>query len=154
MFITKKHLSRRTVLRGMGAAMALPLMESMMPALTAQNRTAADPRRRFGMVFVPLGERPGYWTPKTVGADFEMTPILTPLESFRNQMTLVSDLCVPLDGHAVTTAAWPTGSIPKRTIAEDVRAGTSVDQVIASQIGQDTVYPSLELATEDFTGYI
>jgi hypothetical protein len=154
MIIAKKHLSRRTVLRGMGAAVALPLIEAMTPALTATAQTAANPQRRFGMVFVPLGERPGYWTPKTVGADFEMTPILKPLESFRNHMTLVSDLCVPLDGHAVTTAAWPTGSIPKRTIAEDVRAGTSIDQVIANHIGQETVFPSLELATEDFTGYI
>jgi predicted component of type VI protein secretion system len=154
MIITKKHLSRRTVLRGMGAAIALPLMESMMPALTASARTAANPQRRFGMIFVPLGERPGYWTPKEVGSNFEMSPILKPLESFRSYMTLVSELCVPLDGHAVTTAAWPTGSLPKRTIAEDVRAGTSVDQVIANAVGQDTVYPSLELATEDFTGYI
>jgi hypothetical protein len=154
MIITKKHLSRRTVLRGMGAALALPLMEAMSPALTAAAQTAANPQRRFGVVFVPLGERPGYWTPKTVGADFEMTPILKPLEPFRNHMTLVSELCVPLDGHAVTTAAWPTGSIPKRTIAEDVRAGISIDQVIAGHIGQETVFPSLELATEDFTGYI
>ena len=154
MIITKKHLSRRTILRGMGAAVALPLMESMLPALTASAKTAANPQRRFGMIFVPLGERPGYWTPKTVGADFEMTPILKPLESFRKHMTLVSELCVPLDGHAVTTAAWPTGSLPKRTIAEDVRAGTSIDQVLANGIGQDTVFPSLELATEDFTGYI
>jgi predicted component of type VI protein secretion system len=138
----------------MGAAIALPLMESMMPALTASARTAANPQRRFGMIFVPLGERPGYWTPKEVGSNFEMSPILKPLESFRSYMTLVSELCVPLDGHAVTTAAWPTGSLPKRTIAEDVRAGTSVDQVIANAVGQDTVYPSLELATEDFTGYI
>jgi len=154
MFITKKSLSRRTVLRGMGATVALPLLEAMVPAFTASAQTAANPKRRLGVVFIPLGERPGYWTPKTVGPNFDFTPILTPLEPFRDYMTIVSDLCVPLDGHAVTTAAWPTGSVPKRTIAEDVRAGISLDQAVANQIGQETVFPSLELATEDFTGYI
>jgi hypothetical protein len=150
MLITKKCISRRAILRGAGAAMALPFLESMMPALTA----APDPRRRLGIVFIPLGERPGYWTPSKAGADFEFTPILKPLEPFRNYMTLVSELCDPLDGHAVTVAAWLTGSIPKRTIAEDVHAGISIDQLVAEKIGQDTTFPSLELATEDFTGYI
>lgn len=103
---------------------------------------------------VPLGERPGFWNPKTVGANFEFSPILKPLEPFRNHLTVVSNLCNPLDGHAVSVGAWLTGSTPKRTIAEDVLAGISIDQVIAGQIGQETVYPSLELATEDFTGYI
>lgn len=154
MFVTKKSLSRRSVLRGAGAALALPLLESMVPAFTAAAQTPANPKRRLGIVFIPLGERPGYWTPQNVGADFEFTPILKPLEPFRNHMTLVSELCDPLDGHAVTVAAWLTGSIPKRTIAEDVHAGISIDQVVANQIGQDTVFPSLELATEDFTGYI
>jgi hypothetical protein len=150
MLITKKCISRRAILRGAGAAMALPFLESMMPALTA----APDPRRRLGIVFIPLGERPGYWTPSEAGADFEFTPILQPLEPLRNYMTLVSELCDPLDGHAVTVAAWLTGSIPKRTIAEDVHAGISIDQLVAEKIGQETTFPSLELATEDFTGYI
>src|SRR2546423_6648887 len=154
MFITKMSLPRRTFLRGMGVTLALPLLESMVPAFTATAKTAANPTRRFGAVFVPLGERPGFWTPKTVGADFEFSPILKPLEPFRNSMTVVSELCDPLDGHAVTVAAWLTGSIPKRTIAEDVHCGISIDQLVANQIGQDTVFPSLELATEDFTGYI
>ena len=150
MFITKKSISRRAVLRGAGAALALPFLESMIPAFARP----VNPKRRLGIVFIPLGERPGYWTPKTVGTDFEFSPILKPLESFRNHMTVVSELCDPLDGHAVTVAAWLTGSIPKRTIAEDVHAGISIDQLVANQIGQDTVFPSLELATEDFTGYI
>jgi hypothetical protein len=154
MFITKMSLPRRTFLRGMGVTLALPLLESMVPAFTATAKTAAKPTRRFGAVFVPLGERPGFWTPKTVGADFEFTPILKPLEPFRNSMTVVSELCDPLDGHATTVAAWLSGVIPKRTIAEDVHNGITIDQVIAKQIGQDTVFPSLELATEDFTGYI
>ncbi|HEY2382216.1 MAG TPA: DUF1552 domain-containing protein [Terriglobia bacterium] len=154
MFATKKHISRRAVLRGAGAAIALPFLESMVPALTATARTAANPLKRFGAVFVPLGERPGFWTPAKAGTDFEFTPILKPLEPFRNSMTLVSELCDPLDGHAVTVAAWLSGSIPFKTIAENVRAGTTIDQVIAGQIGQDTPLPSLELATEDFTGWI
>lgn len=154
MFGMKKHISRRTVLRGVGAAVALPFLEAMVPAFTPVARTAANPLKRFGAVFVPLGERPGYWTPAKAGPDFEFTPILKPLEPFRNSMTLVSELCDPLDGHAVTVAAWLSGSIPFRTIAENVRAGVTIDQVIAAKIGQETPLPSLELATEDFTGWI
>jgi hypothetical protein len=154
MFISKMMLSRRTVLRGMGATLALPLLDAMVPALTAVVKTAAAPVTRFGAIFVPLGERPGYWTPKTVGTDFEFSPILKPLEPFRNSLTVVSELCDPQDGHATTVAAWLSGSIPFKTIAENVRAGTTIDQVIANKIGQDTALPSLELATEDFTGWI
>ena len=150
----KKHISRRTILRGMGAAVALPFLDAMVPSFTAMAQTAAKPVTRFGVVFVPLGERPGYWTPKKVGADFEMTTILQPLEKYRQYMTLVSELCNPLDGHAVSVAAWLSGSIPFKTIAENVKAGITVDQMIANKIGQDTPFPSLELATEDFTGWI
>ena len=154
MFITKKFVSRRTVLRGIGAGLALPFLEAMAPALTATAQTAATPLKRFAAVFVPLGERPGYWTPTKVGSDFDFTPILKPLEAFRDSMTIVSELCDPLDGHATTVAAWLSGSVPFRTIAENVRSGITIDQVIANKIGQDTPLPSLELATEDFTGWI
>jgi hypothetical protein len=154
MFITKMSLPRRTFLRGMGVTLALPLLESMVPALTATAKTAANPQRRFGAIFVPLGERPGFWTPKSVGENFEFNAILKPLEAFRDHVTVVSELCNPIDGHACTVAAWLSGSIPKQTIAENVHIGVTIDQVIAKQIGQDTVFPSLELATEDFTGYI
>jgi hypothetical protein len=92
MFITKASLSRRAVLRGMGASLALPLLDAMVPALTAARQTAANPRRRFGTVFVPHGERPGYWTPSTIGADFALTPSLKPLEPFRESLTVVSEL--------------------------------------------------------------
>jgi hypothetical protein len=154
MFGTKKFISRRTILRGIGTAIALPFLDAMAPAFTQTAKTAANPLKRFGAIFVPLGERPGYWTPKTVGADFEFTTILKSLEPFRNSITVVSELCDPLDGHAVTVAAWLSGSVPFRTIAENVKAGTTIDQVIAAKIGQDTPLPSLELATEDFTGWI
>lgn len=154
MFVTKKSVSRRAILRGVGTALALPLLDSMVPAFTALAQTPAKPLRRFGAIFVPLGERPGYWTPKTEGDNFVFSEILTPLEPHRKSLTVVSELCDPVDGHAVTVAAWLSGSVPKRTIAEDVHAGTTIDQVVAKKIGQDTVFPSLELATEDFTGYI
>ena len=154
MFLTKKAISRRKLLQAAGAGIALPLLDAMIPAGTALAATPAKPLRRFGAVFVPLGERPGYWTPKTVGSNFEFSPILKPLEPLRDSLTVVSELCDPLDGHAVTVAAWLSGTIPKRTIAEDVHCGTTIDQYVASQIGQETVFPSLELATEDFTGYI
>ena len=154
MNMRKLALSRRTVLRGMGATLALPLLDAMVPAFTATAQTAANPTRRFGAIFVPLGERPGFWTPAQVGRNFEMSTILKPLEAYRDHMTVVSDLCTPRDGHAVTVAAWLTGSLAKQTIAEDVYANTSIDQVIASKIAGETVFPSLEIATEDFTGYI
>ncbi|MEP7352866.1 MAG: DUF1552 domain-containing protein [Acidobacteriota bacterium] len=153
-FLTKKVISRRRMLCGMGAGVALPLLDSMIPSSTALAATAANPVKRFGAVFVPHGERPGFWTPSTVGADFEMSPILSPLAAYRDRLTVVSELCHPVDGHAVTVAAWLSGTIPKRTVAEDVLAGVTIDQLIAQKIGRDTVFPSLEVATEDFTGYI
>jgi hypothetical protein len=154
MFISKKALARRTVLRGLGASVALPFLEAMVPAMTAHAQTAANPPKRFGAVFVPLGERPGFFKPDTVGADFKFTPILKPLEKFRDHVTVISEMCDPIDGHAVTVSAWLSGAEPKKTFAEDVYSGETLDQVIARQIGQETPLPSLELATEDFTGYI
>jgi len=153
-FLTKKAISRRRILQGIGAGVALPLLDSMIPSSTALAQTAAIPPKRFGAVFVPHGERPGFWTPDKVGADFEMSPILEPLASYRDQFTVVSQLSGPVDGHAVSVASWLSGSVPKRTTAEDVLAGVTIDQVIAKKIGQQTVFPSIEVATEDFTGYI
>ena len=154
MFIHKSFISRRAVLRGVGATIALPFLDAMVPALTAQARTAANPVRRFGTVFVGLGERPSHWRPPTEGVNFEFSPILKPLEGFRDHVTVVSDLATPINGHAPTAAAWSTGVLAKSTIAEDVLLGPSIDQLVAKSIGRDTVFPSLEVCTEDVTGYL
>ena len=144
MIITKKALSRRTVLRGMGVSLALPLLDAMVPALTAAANTPAKPVRRYGFFYMPNGVAMNhtgvnYWKPKTVGADFEFSPILKPLEPFRNQVTVVSGLhnrpAESLgDGngdHTRSTGSWLTGAHIKRTEGSDLRAGISVDQVIA-----------------------
>jgi hypothetical protein len=157
MFITKMSLPRRTFLRGVGAAVALPLLDAMSPALTAVVKTAAAPQPRFGAIFLPNGAMLEPWTPAKVGADFELTPVLQPLEAFRDSLVVVSNLtraATPGGDHAVSAAGWLTGAAAKRTEAEDIHAGISIDQVVAKRIGQDTPFPSLELATEDFTGYI
>ena len=155
MFVTKKALSRRTMLRGIGATLALPLLDAMIPALTPTVRTAGAPTRRFGAIFVPMGERPSHWNPSTSGVGFEFSPILKPIESFRDSITVVTNTDRPPAGtHAVSSGTWLTGSAPKRTEAEDFIAGTSLDQIIAGKIGGDTVFPSLEICTEDLTGYV
>ena len=155
MFIPKSSVSRRTMLRGIGATLSLPLLDAMVPALTRTALTAATPTKRFGAIFVPMGERPSHWTPPTTGNGFEFSPILKPLEKFRDYVNVVSNIDRPLQGtHAVSTGTWLTGAAPKRTEAEDFIAGTSLDQIIARQIAKDTVFPSLEIATEDQSGYV
>src|SRR5712692_9350306 len=117
MFITKKALSRRTVLRGVGATVALPFMDAMVPALTAFSKTAADPVRRLGFVYIPNGAVLDQWFPKTVGAAFELSPVLTPLASFKEQLLVLSgldNLAADSRGEGVgdhprSTAAWLTG---------------------------------------------
>jgi hypothetical protein len=152
MFITQLSLPRRTFLRGMGAAVALPMLEAMLPAFKA---SAAEPVRRFGAVYVPHGKLMAHWTPQTPGADFEMTTILKPLEPYRNQLTVISGLSGPPivanGGHAVAPSGYLSGHSPKQTEGEDIFAATTIDQVIAKQIGQETPLPSLEVATEDFS---
>jgi hypothetical protein len=102
-----------------------------------------------------MGERPSHWNPTTTGAGFEFSPILKPLEPFRDSVNVITNLDRPLAGtHAVSTGTWLTGAAPKRTEAEDFIANTSLDQVIAGQIGRDTVFSSFEIATEDLTGYV
>jgi hypothetical protein len=153
MFITNMSLPRRTFLQGVGATVALPLLEAMLPAFKAS--AAAEPVRRFGAVYVPHGKIMAEWTPQTAGANFEFSRILKPLEPFRNQVTVVSSLSGPPivanGGHAVAPAGFLSGHRPKQTEGEDIFAATTIDQVIAKKIGQDTPLPSLEVATEDFS---
>jgi hypothetical protein len=159
MFLTKKALSRRTILRGAGTAVALPLLDAMFPTLVPLAKADSKPRMRFGAVYFPNGAIMQQLTPATVGTGFEFTPILKPLEPFRDSLLVVTNLTRSHPGsqfgdHAVSAAGFLTGVWPKRTEAEDVLANTTIDQVVARQIGQDTPLPSLEVATEDFTGYV
>jgi len=158
MFIHKTSLPRRRILRGMGAALALPLLDAMVPALTPTVRTAAAPRKRLGCVYIPHGAIMDRWTPATEGARFEFTPILTPLEPFRDRLNVITNLTRPEKGvdtnHAGAPASWLAGVPPKRTAGPDYELGITLDQVVARRIGQETTFPSIELATEDFTGLV
>src|SRR5690242_3995836 len=157
-FITKKHLSRRTVLRGTGATLALPLLDAMVPAATALAQTAAKGKPRFVGCFVPHGMAPGYWVPKTEGAlDAELPYNWKPLEPFRDRTVILSGLhsrsAEPPPGvtgadHWVA-AAFLCANKPKKTTGADVYAGTTIDQLIAQKIGQENLMPSMQLAVED-----
>src|SRR5262245_26448636 len=157
MFITKKHISRRTILRGAGAALALPFLESMVPAATALAQTAASPKQRFVGLFVPHGIAPGYWIPDKEGTGFEFPFCFKPLEPYREAVTILSGLhsrsAEPPPGvtgadHWVA-AAFLCANKPKKTAGADVYAGTTIDQIIAQKIGTDTLMPSMQLAVED-----
>jgi hypothetical protein len=159
MFITKRALPRRLFLRGLGVAVGLPFLESMVPAMTALAQTPARPKTRFGAIYFPNGAIVEQWIPEQTGVGFEFKPILQPLEKFKEQIVIVSNLTRSHPGsqvgdHAVSAAGFLTGVWPKRTEAEDVLANTTIDQVVAQHIGQETPFPSIELATEDFTGYV
>src|SRR5579863_5485356 len=159
MLITKKSLDRRTLLRGLGTALALPFLDAMVPAFTPLAKAAAAPRTRFGMTYFPNGAIMQQFTPASAGTGFEFPSILKPLEPFKDSLLIVTNFTRSHPGsqvgdHAVSAAGFATGVWPKRTEAEDLLANTSIDQVVAQRIGQDTPLPSLELATEDFTGYV
>ena len=155
MFVTKTSLPRRKFLRGVGAALALPLLDAMVPAATVLAQTPAQPVRRFGAVYSPNGMIMSYWTPESAGPGFDLPLILQPLEPFRDQMVVVSGLQngpQRQGGHALAQPCWITGVInPKQTEGFDIEAGISIDQALAAQYGRDTLFPSLEIAAEDFT---
>jgi hypothetical protein len=153
MFITRKHLSRRTFLRGAGVTLSLPLLESMVPALTPVRLTAATPRTRLACIYVPHGATMYKWTPEGEGRDFAMPEILSPLEKYREQLTVVSNLyhasATGADAgaeHARSAAIYLSGGRPQKNA---VRAGVTMDQIAAEHSGQDTPVPSLELGIED-----
>ena len=156
MFITKMQLPRRAFLRGVGATVALPLLDAMVPAATALRATAAVPIRRFGAVYIPMGAIAEQWTPPTTGVGFEFSPILKPLEPFRKHVTVVSGLgSTSSEGlHAPGPICFLSGVKGKKTEGDDIFNGTTIDQAIARQVGKDTPLPSIEVATEDFTGFI
>ena len=157
MIITKKAIPRRTVLRGMGATMALPLLDGMVPALTAAAKTAARPIVRFCTVYVPNGVIMEQWTPAAEGSAFEFSPILKPLEPFRDHLLVLSGLdntgatsrTGGGGGHARSAGAFMTGIEPLQTTSSSsLQLGVSMDQIIAKALGQETPLPSLELGLE------
>src|SRR5690606_7291113 len=155
---SRKHLSRRKLLKGAGTAVALPLLDAMLPALTAQAQTAANITPRLAFVYVPHGAIMSEYTPDKVGRDFELKTILKPLEAYREKMVIVSQLGhVAADTtavHSLSPCTWLSGVRPKATLGSDAYAGVTADQFAAQVIGQDTPLPSLELATEDHSGLI
>jgi uncharacterized protein DUF1552 len=154
MFITKKHLSRRTFLNGVGVTMALPLLESMLPAATALAQTAAKGRTRLGCIYVPHGATMDKWTPATDGAGFELSEILQPLKPFRDRVNIISDLSHPqaygggsaTSNHNRSAATFLSGAHAES--GPRAHLGVTVDQLAAQHIGQDTPMPSLELMIE------
>ncbi len=156
MIVTKTVIPRRTVLRGVGTALALPLLDGMVPALTALTRTAAAPTKRLGVVAVPNGAPVEYWQPKTAGADFEWTPSLKALAPVRDRVLVMTNLdsvgAEPGRGttHSQAASAFLTGARPRRTAGAALELGISMDQVAANAegIGRETQLPSLELSLE------
>jgi len=154
MFITRKFIDRRTVLRGAGASIALPLLDAMIPAATALAtalaQTAAAPKVRMGFVYFPHGAVQQHWVPKQTGTDFEISEILRPADKHRSSMTIVSGLRnqggESNTPHAIIAGTW-LGCV-KPTKTHDPHAGTTADQMAAKVLGADTAFPSLELSTE------
>jgi len=158
MFITKKHIPRRTFLRGVGVSMALPLLEGMLPAQTPLRQTAASPdtKRRFVGIWHPHGAAPGYWSPLQDGKDFEFSFITKPLEPFRDRVVLITGLDAtsaaptleePAGDHARGACIF-SGARPRRD-AVSPYLGVTIDQLIAQKWGQDTILSSLQLGVED-----
>ena len=162
-FISKKHLSRRTFLQGVGTTMSLPLLEAMVPASTLLAQTAARPQVRLGLCFIPHGAVMNQWTPAADGP-LQLSPTLTPLAPHKDQVVVLSNLAHAMAGpqgagdnggdHTRCPAVFLNGVHPKRTDGADILAGTTIDQMAAAKIGQGTLLPSLEMAVEDYSGLV
>ena len=157
MIVTKQHLPRRTFLRGLGVTLALPMLDSMVPAFGTARASAAQAVRRLGVVYVPNGMFMPNWTPANEGGVLDITQTLQPLAPFRDRMLMVSGLCSeegiarPGEGagdHARAAGAFLTGAHPKKTEGHDLGAGISMDQLAARVLGQETQLASLELSLE------
>jgi len=157
MILTKKHLPRRTFLKGMGAAIALPMLDAMSPALSALGRSAAQSPLRLAFTYVPNGITMADWTPNGAGAAFELSRVMKPMAPFRQDMSILSGLAhrngMALgDGpgdHARAAASYLTGVHPRKTAGADIQNGVSVDQIAAQHIGPATRFASLELGCDD-----
>ena len=153
MIVTKKAIPRRTVLRGLGVTVALPLLDSMVPAAKALAQTPAAPLSRFGFIYVPHGSIMREWTPAQEGTNFEFSQILRPLEPFRKDLTVLSNLSnYGENGHSVSSAMWLSGTFPAK--GSVIKLGTTADQYIAKKIGLESTYPSMEFATEDHSSHL
>jgi hypothetical protein len=150
--ITKKALPRRTFLRGVGAAVALPLLDAMVPSMTALAQTPANPVRRLGFVYVPMGSHITQWTPPgESGALTGLSPSLSPLTAVKDRLTVLTNLELKNSypgTHATSNAGFLSAATAKWTESTDYYLGTTVDQIAAQQIGQDTQLRSLELAMD------
>ena len=151
MIVTRKALPRRTLLRGMGATVALPLLDAMVPAMTPTAATPARPVRRLGYIFIPMGSDINRWTPPGDRSLTELSPILRPLERHRDYVTVVTNMelknAYP-GTHATSNSSYLSCAKAKFTESSDYYLGTTVDQIAAREIGQDTRLPSLELGIE------
>jgi hypothetical protein len=170
MFITKRHLSRRTMLRGMGATLALPFLESMVPAQTRLEKTAAKPKSRLACIEIVHGaagstvegEKKNYWSPAKAGRDFEMSESLAPLQDLREYLTVISHTDLnPANAskpqevggdHFRSSAVFLTASHAKMTEGADIELATSIDQRYAQRFGQDTPVPSIQFSIESTDG--
>ena len=153
MMLSKLALPRRTFLRGMTAAVALPLLDAMVPALTAMAQTAAQPVRRLGFVYIPMGMNPVPWTPRAEGRITELSPSLASLAPYLDDLTIVSGLevrnsAVAGGNHATAGSAFLSCARAKRTEGSDYELGITVDQIAARQMGGATPIPSLEIGTD------
>jgi Protein of unknown function (DUF1552) len=157
-FLTRKHLPRRTVLRGLGIAVALPVLDAMIPAATALAQTAARPKSRLSCIYIPHGATMDLWTPTTVGKDFAFSQILKPFEPFRHSINVISNLAhknvAPAstedtggaENHSRAAAVFLTGAHPFK--GDRAKVGASVDQIAAAVMGQETPLPSVEMSIE------
>ncbi len=153
MIVTKQHLPRRTLLRGMGATVALPLLDAMVPAMTAQAKTAAAPVRRLGYVYIPMGANLDRWTPPGgSGRLAQMSPILESLQPFKAGLTVVTNLenknAYSAGNHATANSGFLSAAKAKMTEGADYELATTVDQIAAKRIGGQTALPSLELSMD------
>ena len=152
MILTKGALPRRTFLRGMGAALALPLLDAMVPAASMRAQTIAGSVRRLGYVYIPMGMNAAAWTPATQGRLTELSPSLLALTPLLDHITVVSNLelrnAYTTGNHASSNCAFLSCSKAKRTEGSDYELGTTVDQIAAKAIGRDTQIPSLEIGTD------